>query len=43
MSPEEAEKYFSSGKTYEVMDAYNQDDVNPLETQESDEAERFTV
>ena len=43
MSPEEAEKYFSSGKTYEVMEDYNKDDVNPLETQESDDAERLAL
>ena len=43
MRQSEADKYFKDSKSYEIMDVYNEDDVNPIETQEKDDPERLAL
>jgi N-acetylmuramoyl-L-alanine amidase len=43
MKQTEADNYFKNSKSYEIMDVYNEDDVNPLETQDKSDPNRLAL
>lgn len=43
MNQTEADNYFKNSKSYEIIDAYNEDDVNPLELQDKTDPNRLPL